>query len=88
MSIVPADRLTYMANQIARFFAAQPRSTAAAEVAKHLREFWAPAMRAAIISHLHEGGEGLSPVATDAVRLLQADPASGARTMPGAGHDG
>ena len=41
----PRCRLTelvYMANQIATFFASQPRENQAGRVADHLRDFWEP----------------------------------------------
>lgn len=48
------DRLAYMANQIARFFAHCPEDVAIAEVAEHLRKFWDPRMRSQIIAMLAE----------------------------------
>lgn len=63
------DRLIYMANQIAGFFAAQP-GDAAAGTADHLRSFWDPRMRAEIIAWRRAGGEGLHPVSAAAVDRL------------------
>ena len=40
------DRLVYMANQIARNFAAQGDAKAAELTAQHIRDFWPSAMRA------------------------------------------
>ena len=59
--------LTYMANQIARNFAAQGDEVAAAATAQHLKLFWDPRMKAAIL-----GGNraGLEPIAKAAVELL------------------
>lgn len=65
-----AERLVYMANQIAQFFNAQPGNVAARCVADHLRAYWAPDMRRAIVAHLEAGGAGLRPVAQEAVTLL------------------
>ncbi|WP_337185144.1 formate dehydrogenase subunit delta [Phenylobacterium sp.] len=65
------DRLIYMANQIAAFFAAQP-GDAAIGVAGHLKSFWDPHMRAEILAWRAAGGEGLSPVALEAVARLEA----------------
>ena len=62
-------KLIYMANQIARFFAAQG-DAAAAGVADHLRAFWDPTMRAEIMAWVQGGGDGLSPMAEAGVRLL------------------
>ena len=65
----PPAKLIYMANQIARFFAAQGEA-APAGVADHLRAFWDPTMRAEIIAWVQGGGDGLSPVAEAGVRML------------------
>jgi formate dehydrogenase subunit delta len=60
------DRLTYMANQIARNLA--PQGEAAAEMTyQHLRDFWDPRMKAAILS---SNRDGLDPIARSAVELL------------------
>jgi formate dehydrogenase subunit delta len=63
-------KLVAMANQIAAFFATQPHADPAAEVAAHLRAYWDPRMREAIAAHLAAGGEGLSPLAREAVGRL------------------
>jgi formate dehydrogenase subunit delta len=68
MSPARPERLIYMANQIARFFAAQPEGAAGA--ADHLRLFWDPAMRAEIIAWRKSGGDGLDAVAAEAVDRL------------------
>jgi formate dehydrogenase subunit delta len=70
VSAQSADKLVYMANQIARFFAVQPGQAAAQRTADHLVSFWAPPMREAIVSHLDAGGAGLAPTAKAAVELL------------------
>ena len=78
MSAGSADKLVYMANQIAGFFASQRgEDTRALKVADHLNAFWEPAMRRRILEHLEGGGEGLSPLAADAVRLLRSKSSSG-----------
>ena len=73
MSVPPGmtAKLVYMANQIARFFASQPGGHAAADVAEHLRLYWAPAMRRDILAYVGSGGAGLHPAALSAVRSLQ-----------------
>lgn len=67
-----AARLVRMANQIATFFASQPGDAQAAEVAGHLRAFWEPRMVRALLQHLDEGGEGLSPLAREGAERLRA----------------
>jgi formate dehydrogenase subunit delta len=58
---VSEDKLVYMANQIATFFASKPEPEAAAGVADHINKFWEPRMRAQLLRVLAEGGAGLSP---------------------------
>ncbi|HEY2659456.1 MAG TPA: formate dehydrogenase subunit delta [Caulobacteraceae bacterium] len=65
-------KLVHMANQIARFFASQRHADPAEGVADHLRHFWEPRMRRAILAHVDGGGAGLDPVALAAVELLRA----------------
>jgi len=64
------DKYVYMANQIAKFFVTQGPETAAAGTADHIKKFWDPRMRAAIIAHLKAGGAGLDPVARSAIQSL------------------
>ena len=64
-------KLAYMANQIARFFAAQPGDGGAAATRDHLVSFWTPAMRRAIVAHVAAGGVDLSPTAAKAVSMLK-----------------
>lgn len=42
----PADRLVYMANQIARNLAIQGPTQAALQTADHIVSFWSPSMKA------------------------------------------
>jgi formate dehydrogenase subunit delta len=65
------DKLVYMANQIGKFFHSQGEDAAVKGTAEHLKKFWDPRMRAAILKHLADGGEGLEPVARQAVAKLQ-----------------
>ena len=70
------EKLTYMANQIARFFASRPEDEAVAGTEDHIRHFWDPRMRSQILAHLAAGGEGLDPIARAAVARLQKDTAA------------
>ncbi len=63
----PADRLIYMANQIARNVAAMGEDEAAATVADHIRKYWDPTMRGHIIVLAAERPDALSPIAAAAV---------------------
>jgi len=64
------EKLVYMANQIAKFFAPQPEPDAVAAIADHLLKFWDPRMRAAIVVHVSQGGAGLDARALKAVQSL------------------
>jgi formate dehydrogenase subunit delta len=65
------EKLSYMANQIARFFASRPEEQAVAGTADHIHLFWDPRMRSQILAHLAAGGEGLDPIARQAVAHLR-----------------
>lgn len=58
------DNLIKMANQIGTFFAAMPdREEALADIATHLRRFWAPPMRQALLQGLDSGeAADVSPI--------------------------
>jgi formate dehydrogenase subunit delta len=64
------DKLVYMANQIGKFFAGQGKEKAVPLIADHLAKFWDPRMRAAIVAHLDAGGNGLDPLAREAIKKL------------------
>lgn len=66
------ERLVKLANDISRFFEAEPdRAEAIKGVAGHMRRFWDPRMRREILAHAHGGGAGLSEVAMAAVNTLE-----------------
>lgn len=67
------DKLVYMANQIGKFFASQGSDQAVAGTADHLKKFWDPRMRAAILAHLELGGKGLDPSVRQAVEQLKRE---------------
>jgi formate dehydrogenase subunit delta len=64
------DKLVYMANQISKFFSTQSRSSAPQAVADHLVRFWEPRMREQICAYGEGGGDGLDPIAREAVHIL------------------
>lgn len=65
------EKLIYMANQIGAFFKAQDSETASAKIAEHLKKYWDPRMRRAIVAYLDTGGAGLEPAVRQAVELLR-----------------
>lgn len=65
------ERLVAMANDISRYFAAEPDAAAGVDgVATHLKRYWEPGMRKQIVAHLAAGGEGLEPLAKKGVEKL------------------
>jgi formate dehydrogenase subunit delta len=67
------DKLIRMANEIARNLRSQPGDQAVAATAEHIKSFWTPGMRASLIAHAQARGEGLDPIAVQALRLLSPD---------------
>ncbi len=61
-------KLHIMANQIARNLAAQGEKQAIAATAQHIRDFWDPRMKAALLA---EDSSALDPIACAAVELLR-----------------
>jgi formate dehydrogenase subunit delta len=59
--------MTRMANQIAAFFEAYPRSEALEGIAKHVKSFWDPRMRKQLDAYIAAGAEGLSPLVVAAL---------------------
>ena len=69
------QKLVRMANQIGRYFVAQPGGHAAADVAEHLRLYWPVSMRRKIIAYAAADGGRLDPAVREAVKALGAAPA-------------
>ncbi len=68
------ENLVKMANDIGAFFAGEPeRPVAVHSIADHLKRFWEPRMRTAIIEHNRQGGLGLSDLVREAVQQLSDD---------------
>jgi formate dehydrogenase subunit delta len=62
IAAMEADKLVKMANQIGSFFDSEPERTVALEsIAGHIRRFWEPRMRRALLRWVDEHhGEGLT----------------------------
>jgi len=72
------QHLVKMANQIEQFFRSEPDAdSAVAGIESHLRRNWDPRMRAAIMQHCAQGGEGLGELAKRAVLKLPPLPSRG-----------
>jgi formate dehydrogenase subunit delta len=65
--------LVKMANEIGAFFESEPDpADGARAVSNHLRRYWEPRMRKAIVAHAAAGGTGLSDIARLAVLQLES----------------
>lgn len=74
-----AQNLVKMANDIGRFFAAEPRrADAVAGIASHMQRFWEPRMLRKIGAYVREGGTGLDELPREAVLSLKLPEAAGA----------
>ena len=70
--VIEVERLIAMANQIGDFFAPYPPAQREEGVRNHLRHYWDPRMRAALLAHLDAtGGEGIQAHVLAGARLLR-----------------
>jgi formate dehydrogenase subunit delta len=70
--VIDLDHLILMANQIGDFFAPYPPERAREGLRNHLRTYWDPRMRSALLKHIEgRGGEGLQERVIEAARLLR-----------------
>ncbi len=68
------ENLVKMANEIGNFFNSEPDRTAAVRgISDHIRKFWEPRMRRAIILHYNQGGAGLGELALAAIAKLAGE---------------
>lgn len=66
------DNLVKMANNIAAFFNSDPDREAAIEgVSQHIRNFWEPRMKQAILAYVDQGGEGLDELVIRALSRIR-----------------
>lgn len=67
------DNLIRMANRIGDFFASQPgRDEALTGIATHIRNFWEPRMRAALLDFLEQHPDGATAATALTPIVLQA----------------
>jgi formate dehydrogenase subunit delta len=65
--------LVVMANQIGKFYESVPdRDEALASTASHLRRFWDPRMRLAMLANFALGGGGHEPFTLEAIQRHRA----------------
>ncbi|WP_295960870.1 formate dehydrogenase subunit delta [Rhodoferax sp.] len=70
-----ADNLIRMANQIGEFFETMPeREEALDDIATHIRKFWEPRMRRALLAALDtDEAQGMREIVLAALRKHRAD---------------
>jgi formate dehydrogenase subunit delta len=66
-----AEKLAYMANQIARFMESKPHAEGVAGVASHINDFWEPRMRRQLFEIIDAGGTGLRPLVLEAATAIR-----------------
>lgn len=67
------DNLINMANQIGVFYESMPdRTEAMRDMVTHLKKFWDPRMRRALLERVDSGNHGLSPLVLSAVQQHRA----------------
>ncbi len=74
-TVMKLELIIEMANQIGDFFSPYPPERAAEGLRNHLRTYWDPRMRSALLTHIDEGGEGLSELVIHGARLLRDEAA-------------
>lgn len=69
------QKLVKMANEIASFFESDPDPQAVSEgIAGHIRRFWDPRMRRALLAHVDQSaGEGCKPTVLAAIASHRAN---------------
>ncbi len=70
-AVIDLERLITMANQIGDFFAPYPPERAREGLRNHLRTYWDPRMRKALLEYIDAGGDGLETRVIEAAQLLR-----------------
>lgn len=60
------EKITRMANDIAKFMESKPHDEGVTLLAAHINDFWDPRMRRQLFEILDAGGAGLRPLVVDA----------------------
>ena len=73
------ENLVTMANQIGDFFESlKNRTKSLEEISLHLKRFWEPRMRRALLEHVEKsGGAGLKDIVLESIRLHKDKLSSG-----------
>lgn len=74
-TVMKLELIIAMANQIGDFFSPYPEERAVEGLRNHLRTYWDPRMRSALLEHIDAGGEGLSALVIEGARQLRDEAA-------------
>ena len=74
-TVIDMEQLIVMANQIGDFFSPYPPERAREGLRNHLRTYWDPRMRDALLAHIDAGGDGLDNRVIEGARLLREEAA-------------
>jgi formate dehydrogenase subunit delta len=75
---VSVEKITRMANDIAKFMESKPHDEGMTLLASHINDFWDPRMRRQLFELLDAGGEGLRPLVLDAAGAIRRPAAEAA----------
>ena len=65
-----ADKITRMANDIAKFMESKPHAEGMTLLASHINDFWEPRMRRQLFDLIDAGGTGLRPLVLEAANAI------------------
>jgi formate dehydrogenase subunit delta len=66
-----AEKITRMANDIAKFMESKPHDEGVVLYAAHINDFWDPRMRRQLFEIVDAGGAGLRPLVLDAASSIR-----------------
>jgi formate dehydrogenase subunit delta len=72
------EKITRMANDIAKFMESKPHDEGVALLASHINDFWDPRMRRQFFEIVDSGGAGLRPLVLDAAGAIRRPAAEAA----------
>lgn len=71
--VIDIERLIAMANQIGDFFSPYPSTQKIEGIRNHLRHYWDPRMRQALLAYIDESGAAIQPAVIQGANLLRED---------------
>jgi formate dehydrogenase subunit delta len=72
------EKITRMANDIAKFMESKPHDEGVTLLASHINDFWDPRMRRELFEIVDSGGAGLRPLVLDAAGAIRRPAAEAA----------